>query len=80
MYDDLMTFAADGTYTYDPVDGMTFMNNGVTKMNDKKVDNPTVPGAAQQGKYPDRRPGRAGSGYPWFGVRNGGYPSADGSA
>lgn len=46
MYDDLMTFAADGTYTYDPVDGMTFMNNGVTKMNDKKVDNPTVPGAA----------------------------------
>ena len=46
MYDDLMTFAADGTYTYDPVDGMTFMNTGVTKMNDKKVDNPTVPGAA----------------------------------
>ena len=28
MYDDLMTFAADGTYTYDPVDGMTFMNTG----------------------------------------------------
>ena len=25
---------------------MTFLNNGVTKMNDKKVDNPTVPGAA----------------------------------
>ena len=46
MYDDLMTFAADGTYTFDPVDGMTFMNTGVTKMNDKKVDNPTVPGAA----------------------------------
>ena len=46
MYDDLMTFAADGTYTYDPVDGMTFMNTGVTKMNDKKVDNPTVPGSA----------------------------------
>ena len=46
MYDDLMTFAADGTYTFDPVDGMTFMNTGVTVMNDKKVDNPTVPGAA----------------------------------
>lgn len=46
LYDDLMTFAADGTYTYDPVDGMTFMNNGVTVMNDKKVDNPTVPGAS----------------------------------
>ena len=46
MYDDVITFAADGTYTYDPVDGMTFMNAGVTKLNDKKVDNPTVPGAS----------------------------------
>jgi hypothetical protein len=41
-----MTFAEDGTYTYDPVDGMTFMNAGVTKLDSKKVDNPTVPGAS----------------------------------
>ena len=46
LYDDTMTFAEDGTYTYDPVDGMTFMNNGVTKLDSKKVDNPTVPGAS----------------------------------
>lgn len=30
MYDDLMTFGADGSYTFDPVDGMTYMNQGVT--------------------------------------------------
>lgn len=40
LYDDTMTFAEDGTYTYDPVDGMTFMNAGVTKFAGEKVDNP----------------------------------------
>lgn len=46
LYDDTMTFAADGTYTFDPVDGMTFMNAGVTKYTGETVDHPTVPGAA----------------------------------
>lgn len=46
LYDDTMTFAADGTYTFDPVDGMTFMNAGVTKYTGETVDHPTVPGAS----------------------------------
>lgn len=40
MYDDQMTFAADGTYTFDPVDGMTYMNGGVTAYTGTVVDQP----------------------------------------
>lgn len=40
MYDDLMTFAADGTYTFDPVDGMTYKNAGVTAYAGEVVDSP----------------------------------------
>jgi hypothetical protein len=38
MYDDVMTFAADGTYAFDPVDGMTYRNVGVTNYPGKVVD------------------------------------------
>ena len=40
MYDDLMTFTADGKYTIDPVDGMTYINKDVTCYEDRKVDSP----------------------------------------
>lgn len=40
MYDDVMTFAADGSYTFDPVDGMTYMNNGVKSYTGAVVDSP----------------------------------------
>lgn len=30
FYDDEMTFSADGNYTFNPVDGKTYANNGVT--------------------------------------------------
>ena len=40
MYDDIMTFAEDGTYKFDPVDGMTYANKGVTKFAGEKVDQP----------------------------------------
>jgi hypothetical protein len=40
MYDDTMTFAEDGTYTFDPVDGHTYINTGVTKLDAVKVDQP----------------------------------------
>jgi hypothetical protein len=38
FYDDVMTFGADGTYTFDPVDGMTYCNNGVTDYTGAQVD------------------------------------------
>ncbi|MBP5559085.1 MAG: hypothetical protein J6X71_04890 [Bacteroidales bacterium] len=40
MYDDVMTFTADGKYTLDPVDGMTYINKDVTRFEDRKVDSP----------------------------------------
>lgn len=40
MYDDTMTFAEDGTYTFDPVDGHSYINTGVTKLDAVKVDQP----------------------------------------
>ena len=40
MYDDVMTFTADGKYTIDPVDGMTYINKDVTAYEDRKVDSP----------------------------------------
>lgn len=40
MYDDVMTFTADGQYTLDPVDGMTYINKDVTVFDDRKVDSP----------------------------------------
>lgn len=40
MYNDVMTFTADGKYTLDPVDGMTYINKGVTLFDDRKVDSP----------------------------------------
>lgn len=40
MYDDVMTFGADGSYTFDPVDGMTYMNAGVTAYTGAVVDSP----------------------------------------
>jgi len=38
MYDDCMSFTADGKYTFDPVDGQTYMNVGCTKMDAAKVE------------------------------------------
>lgn len=40
IYDDVMTFTADGQYTLDPVDGMTYINKDVTVFDDRKVDSP----------------------------------------
>ena len=40
MYDDTITFTADGKYTLDPVDGFSYMNKDVTFLNDKKGDSP----------------------------------------
>lgn len=40
MYDDTMTFGEDGTYAFDPVDGHTYINTGVTKLDAVKVDQP----------------------------------------
>ena len=40
IYDDVMTFTADGKYTLDPVDGMTYINKDVTRFEDRKVDSP----------------------------------------
>ena len=40
MYDDTMTFGADGTYVFDPKDGHTYINTGVTKLDAVKVDQP----------------------------------------
>lgn len=40
MYDDVMTFGSDGSYTFDPTDGMTYMNNGVTAYSGTVVDSP----------------------------------------
>ena len=40
MYDDVVTFTADGKYTIDPSDGMTYINKDVTAYNDRKVDSP----------------------------------------
>ena len=40
MYDDLITFGADGSYKFDPVDGMTYANAGVTAFAGEKVDQP----------------------------------------
>jgi hypothetical protein len=38
MYDDVMTFGADGSYSFDPVDGMTYRNVGVTNYPGREVD------------------------------------------
>jgi hypothetical protein len=40
MYDDVMTFTADGKYTIDPSDGMTYINKDVSAYNARKVDSP----------------------------------------
>ena len=40
MYNDVMTFTADGKYTFDPVDGMSYINQGVTIFDSRKVDSP----------------------------------------
>lgn len=40
MYNDVMTFTADGKYTFDPVDGMSYINQGVTIFNSVKLDQP----------------------------------------
>ena len=40
MYDDTITFTADGKYTLDPVDGYSYMNKDVTFLNDRKGDSP----------------------------------------
>lgn len=40
MYDDVMTFGADGSYTFDPTDGMTYRNAGVTTYTGAVVDSP----------------------------------------
>ncbi len=40
MYDDVMTFGADGSYTFDPVDGMTYMNKDVKGYAGEVVDSP----------------------------------------
>ena len=40
MYDDTITFTADGKYTLDPVDGFSYMNKDVTFLNDRKGDCP----------------------------------------
>ena len=40
MYNDVMTFTADGKYTFDPVDGMSYINQGVTIFDSRKVDQP----------------------------------------
>ena len=40
MYNDVMTFTADGKYTFDPVDGMSYINQGVTIFDARKVDSP----------------------------------------
>ena len=40
MYDDVITFTADGKYTLDPVDGFSYMNKDVTFLNDRKGDSP----------------------------------------
>ena len=40
MYNDKMTFTEAGTYTFDPVDGHTYINTGVTKLDAVKVDQP----------------------------------------
>ena len=40
MYDDVITFTADGKYSLDPVDGFSYMNKDVTFLNDRKGDSP----------------------------------------
>lgn len=40
MYDDTITFTADGKYTLDPVDGFSYMNKDVTFLNDRKGESP----------------------------------------
>ena len=40
MYDDAITFTADGKYTLDPVDGFSYMNKDVTFLDDRKGDSP----------------------------------------
>ena len=40
MYDDTITFTADGKYTLDPVDGFSYMNKDVTFLDDRKGDSP----------------------------------------
>jgi len=40
MYNDVMTFTAEGKYTFDPVDGMSYINQGVTIFDSRKVDQP----------------------------------------
>ncbi len=37
MYNDVITFTADGKYTLDPVDGKSYINKDVTVYNDKKT-------------------------------------------
>ncbi len=38
FYDDVMTFAEEGVYKFDPVDGMTYRNNGVTNYPGTVID------------------------------------------
>jgi hypothetical protein len=40
MYDDVMTFGPGNAYKFDPVDGMTYMNGGVTAYTGAVVDSP----------------------------------------
>lgn len=40
MYNDVMTFTADGKYTFDPVDGKSYINNGVTLFESQKAGSP----------------------------------------
>ena len=40
MYDDTISFTADGKYTLDPVDGFSYMNKDVTFLNGQKGDSP----------------------------------------
>ena len=40
MYNDVMTFTADGKYTFDPVDGKSYINKGVTLFESQKAGSP----------------------------------------
>lgn len=45
VYDDVITFGPGNAYKFDPVDGMTYMNKGVTEFTGEKVDIPYVDNA-----------------------------------
>ena len=65
MYDDVMTFGDGGSYTFDPVDGMTYMNAGVKTYTGEQVDQPLgddfrVKAEKQEATYTYSATGEAG--------------------